>query len=313
VHSFLKPVAEEPDRARKSELLEAIGFALSEPQETIDFLLEATQAKSDDVRFGAFLGLKIAKCWREDVLCAAIRALDDPHASTRDVVNEFLRDAPCASLATARIIEESLHVLGGQYVESWCRALYILGKAKPLPAHAIARIGEALSDANQRVQYAALRAIETLGDGASDLAPTVTGLLSDPDECTRALAASALGCMGTGAIASYPALLARLQDPDSEVQRWAIIGLTKIDPGNPAPIDALRQSLLLSSGDWRLGFATALERLGSKALVAVPSLIQAIQEEERSDVRRALASSTKTILDAYIAVEEKEHPNTDDD
>jgi hypothetical protein len=313
MHSSLKPVAEERDPCRKGELLEAIAYALSEPKESIDLMLEAAEDESYHVRFGAFLAFSIAKSYREDVLCAAIRALRDPYGLIRDVVTRFLLGVPSNSLGSIRVIEETLQVLDSEYPKDRRTALEILGKCKPLPAHAVARIGQALADSDESIRFEAFRAIQELGETASDLAPLVVGFLSDPNDYIREFAARTLGFMEAGAINAYSDLLACLKDPDDGVKRWATMSLTGIDPENSAPLNALKEQLQRSCGDYRWQLANALERLGSKALTVVPTLLQAIEEEERSDVRCALASSAKNILDAYIAAEKKEHPDTDDD
>jgi len=132
-----------------------------------------------------------------------------------------------------------------------------------------------------RERAEAAAALGQLGEQApAETAAALTQALSDPEASVRKSAASALGKVGSAQDAAGP-LLTALGDKDADVRAAAAGALGLLRPSDPAVVPALHER---AKGEGylpaRLAAFAALGRLGDRATVAVPTLIDALKESD---------------------------------
>jgi HEAT repeat protein len=138
------------------------------------------------------------------------------------------------------------------------------------------REGESTRD---RAEAAA--ALGELGQQApAETTVSLTQALSDPEVSVRKSAANALGKVGVAQEAAGP-LLKTLDDQDGDVRAAATGALGLLRPSDPAIVLALHERA--KSDRYlpaRLAAFAALGRFGDRAIVAIPTLIDALKESD---------------------------------
>jgi HEAT repeat protein len=127
--------------------------------------------------------------------------------------------------------------------------------------------------------------------------------LQHPDPFMRSLAATALGRLGPAAREAIPALRQALGEKDGASRFHISIALAQIDlTADPRPIAIAIQALRDHDRDVRQQAAAFLGARGPDAAVAVPVLIQALQDQDSLlRVHAALALTYISPADASVA------------
>lgn len=146
----------------------------------------------------------------------------------------------------------------------------------------------ALADPQAAVVRQARQSMGAWGERA--VAPLVEAL-DDPAAEVRMQAALALDELGPQASGAIAALIDRLVDDDATVRETAAGALEKIGPAAVPPLIAQLSS---EAGERRLQAARLLRRFGAEARQAVPTLVEALKDED-PDIHVAVASALYAI------------------
>ena len=158
--------------------------------------------------------------------------------------------------------------------------------ADPPPPEVVAGILERLSSEEIPDQFSGRMGLKELGESAVHVAPAVANLLTSDNSMTRANAAFALSDIGVHAAECVPQLTATLNDKDSTVRCACASALGSIGkPSEPATKSLIRL-LDDDSRSVRLAAAGALCSI-SRNEVAIPSLINALSDESKTNRRTA--------------------------
>jgi HEAT repeat protein len=204
-------------------------------------------------------------------------------------------------LSAAPPKDEPVHA--GKSVQEWIKGLHDASpKVREESAEALGAIGPAaeaavpaliatFKDDDNSVRFAASCALGDIGKAA---VPALVRALDDPEYIVRGLAATALGQIGPDANAALPALR-RLLEKETDNTRLDVAGaICLIRPRDRVALAALIDGL--KDPSVRLCAALKLGRLGFAAKLAVPALIEALQDE-RELVRQAVAGALGQIGD----------------
>ena len=125
---------------------------------------------------------------------------------------------------------------------------------------------------------------EALGKMGEDAVPALIQELESPDQDVRILATKSLGRIGKDAYDAISLLIEGLQDSSSGVRWQSSLALRKIgENAVPALIEELQNPNL----EVCHSAARILGQIGSDAEIAVPILIQLVQNEDESARRLA--------------------------
>jgi HEAT repeat protein len=113
---------------------------------------------------------------------------------------------------------------------------------------------EELRETQPADQYAAAKALMTLGPDAAEAVPELARLLSSPHPGIRAAAAQALGRAGRAARPAVPALKAMLKEDEPKMRIVAADALSQIDPDVSEALALLRDVFVSQKyqGSWRI-------------------------------------------------------------
>ena len=136
----------------------------------------------------------------------------------------------------------------------------------------------ALKTEDFTLQWAAANQLQQLGPAASDAIPVLVEMLSDALPRNRKAAAEALGKIGPAASQAVPALIEATKDAENNVRFEAVTALGGI--GEDPALAALVEILHHNEAYMRYKAAEALQKLGPKAVLAVPELIEAFSDPE---------------------------------
>jgi HEAT repeat protein len=198
-----KPVPEDRDGAVSEAL-----------RRTISALAKATADPSPQVRLSAIEALETIGPEAESTAPVLVKALKDDNlfvrwAAARALGKVGTRHADIAVPGLAKLLDDrdfDVNIAAAQALE---------------------RFGPAATDAEKRKET--LRAIESIGSGASPAIPAITQTLNDSDHMVRQQAARLLGRFGPAAAQATTALRRALQDPEPEVRRAASDALLNIE------------------------------------------------------------------------------------
>ena len=140
-----------------------------------------------------------------------------------------------------------------------------------------------------------IQAEEALGRMGEDAVPALIQELESPDQDVRILATKSLGRIGKDAYDAISLLIEGLQDSSSGVRWQSSLALRKIGE-NAVP--ALIQELQNPNLEVCHSAARILGQIGSDAEIAVPILIQLVQNEDESARRLA-----NTLVTSSVAIE----------
>jgi HEAT repeat protein len=129
-------------------------------------------------------------------------------------------------------------------------------------------------------------AATALGQVGAEAAPALRALLSDVDVEVRRRAARALGEMGPTAASALDALAHAARDDNALVRVRSLEAMWRIARDAERVLPGALQELQHEDRDVRLGAATLLESLGTRARSAKPDLEQ-LAGDERPHVRQA--------------------------
>lgn len=151
------------------------------------------------------------------------------------------------------------------------------------PPRELRRSAEAgLLHADPSVRRAAVRVV---AEGGRASAPLLVEALWDRDPSVRAEVRRALGRLGPGAV---PALVDGLESDDLlRLRRRSAAELAALGPAARAAVPALSDALRDEDPVVRYWAATALGRLESRAVAALPALRRAAADDRRAVVRHA--------------------------
>jgi HEAT repeat protein len=166
-------------------------------------------------------------------------------------------------------------------------ALWALARANPKDKQwfdlAVPLLVERLTDADQQVREAAVRALADLEPPPGSLIPELKRVLDKADAETVSGALDALATLGEPAV---PRLIAALEHDDARARAAAILG--RIGPPAQEAVPALRDVLDDPDGEVRREAAFALGAMGEAASPAVPQLTELLQDPDMN-VRYAAA------------------------
>ncbi|MCB9644699.1 MAG: HEAT repeat domain-containing protein [Myxococcales bacterium] len=168
------------------------------------------------------------------------------------------------------------------------KALHRMG---PRAASAVQELTRAAQDEDKTVRQAAALALSQIGPKAT---PGLLRLLKFGGTAQeRKIAAQAIGNLGDKASDALPTLVESLRDPDKEVQQAVLIAMGKM--GRDA-VPHLRK-VLQKSAWWRARWyaADGLGKIGPKAHRAIPALVRALQDRNRSVQENAAIALTKML------------------
>jgi len=256
-----------------------------EGEQRTPYVISVCPEKSADAPFAkawsqALLG-GLAQLWGHQVF---VQALMDESVRVREAAADALAEmGPQAVDAVPALIQ----ALRNEEEDSDLRqaASDALGA---IGSEAVPVLVQALADEDERVRWAAARALEDMGPQAVEAIPALIQALRDGDEDVSWAAASALGDIGPEAI---PVLIEALGERDTNVRRGAILALGWIGPEAKEAAPLIIQALE-GEEDWlvRSSAARALGWIEPDASEAVPPLIQALGDE--SEYVRSAAADT---------------------
>ena len=249
------------------------------------------------------------------VRVAAVNATGSIGGSAIDAVGELrtLLDDPSpevrvhAALALWQVSKRAelsipvlLKCLDEAKAEIRCEAGFVLSFIGPPAKSAVPALCDRLNDPDFQARASYIHAIGSMGPDAVQAVPSLIRVLTTKTgestsqmeaagnwqaEQFRLQVATALEKIGPRAAAAVPALTEALAEPYLCVQ--AALALHAIEPGSQTGVQALAELLLRASADPRLAYhginaARALAVLGADAQTAVPALVDALQNTNRS-------------------------------
>ncbi|MHC4201475.1 MAG: HEAT repeat domain-containing protein, partial [Planctomycetota bacterium] len=210
-----------------------------------------------------------------------------------------------------------------------------LGEMGEYAVAGVPALVNALEDKDLNVRLSAVDALKMIGPPADAAVPALIQMLNDRDDRYRDSAAEALGGIGAGAAEAVPSLIKALQD--EEVRDSAIMALGSIGPPARAAVPSLLDALRSLEDIWvnevvmvlcRIGapdesivaalverlktevdagpgaVAAVLARFGPKAAVAVPILVDALEDGRAgAEAARALGEIGRKAEDAVPSLE----------
>ncbi len=152
-----------------------------------------------------------------------------------------------------------------------------------------------LGSSELAVRSAAIEAVGTHGQAASEAVPALTTLLDDATPKLRMLAARTLGGLGRSAQLAQARLTALLEDKEVEVREATVLALGSLELDvvtiRPALVRALRDERL----EVRRAAARAIQRQGPQGVVFLPDIIQLAESQTNfKSVERLLRSFERT-------------------
>jgi HEAT repeat protein len=159
------------------------------------------------------------------------------------------------------------------------RAADALGRIGGNSQESIAALTTLLADGDQTVTLAAAGALGALGTNATACVPAMSELLNRPEAELRAAAIAALASIMTDPQQTVPMFTGALGDDEWTVRRTAAQSLGKIGPAAKSAVPALME--LLTSDEDRDAVRAALKEIDAVEIAALPTLIKALDEEDR--------------------------------
>jgi HEAT repeat protein len=146
----------------------------------------------------------------------------------------------------------------------------------------------ALMDPDNLVRQQAAYGLERSGP---DIIPADRAALRDPEDSVRITTLELLAKLGRAAQSERGEVLAALKDSSDGVRKAAVAALVQISPDDlPALVDAAVQTLRKGSSADRLEALRRLELFGTRAAVALPALMSALEDPD-PHVRAAAADA----------------------
>jgi HEAT repeat protein len=221
------------------------------------------------------------------VRIAVLEALGEMGPNAAPLLRKTLIAEPSASLRLAAA--KALHRMGAQ------------------AASAVPELTRAARDEDPIVRQAAALALAQIGPKAT---PGLLRLLKfgeTPQE--RRIAARSLGAIGLkAATEALPTLIDSLRDPDKTVQQAALVAMGKMGPSAVPPLTQTLQQNTWWRARWYA--AQGLAQIGPEARSAIPALVRALKDSNRSvqeNAALALAAMHPYAL-SHLAQQATQHP-----
>jgi HEAT repeat protein len=185
-------------------------------------------------------------------------------------------------------------------------AVHSLERLGSKASSAVQELTRAIQDEDRNVRTAAARALANVGGAAIPALIKLLKFGTTPEE--RRIAARALGNLRAIGVPALPILADSLRDPDEGVREATLIAIGEMGaPALPHLSNALRKSR-----EWKARWLAAkgLQNLGIAAKPAIPSLVKALNDPNRSvqeEAALALASIGKEGVGALSQAAQK-HP-----
>jgi HEAT repeat protein len=161
----------------------------------------------------------------------------------------------------------------------------------------VALLGRDLRRGSEEVRYQAACALEEIGPSGFMAVPRLAKALMDESSKVRAKAADALLQMGPYACQAIPALVRALDDPEAYVRHRAVVALGILRRQASIVVPALVKTLadpdredLPGRYSVRTAGAYALGNFGPRGARAIPTLLQALSNQESTFQRAAISS-----------------------
>jgi HEAT repeat protein len=288
---IMRSMLQESDPNNQVLAADALGRMGPAAEEAVPDLVQVLNVRNDTVRSRA--GKALADIG-EVAVPSLISALKQQEPSVRIAAADTLGNiGPAAKEAVPALAT----LLGDEDQEVSRHAASALGRIGP------AAVPELIEVARWRGRHATDMASTAFADLKADAA-TVRELVKlmgnvKEDPAVRAFAAKALGNMPDKARGEMPELIRLLGDENNDVRtaaRWAL-GQT-----GPKGIPALREALKNGNPRVRSGAAFALGSMGPAAEEAVPDLLHAMKDEDRTVRIDAILAigKTKVASDAVV-------------
>jgi HEAT repeat protein len=238
-------------------------------------LLEALQDEEALVRLSAVTALGQIQAKPEDTVPALIEVLKGKEEGTRREAAIALSrmGTPAVAALTAALNHNNANVRANAAV-----ALGKIGSEAKTAVPILIRVSQ---DANSLVQQPAIEALGQIGAEAPSAVSVLVKALQHPNWSIRASAAYALGQIGAPAQATVPALITTLNDDDAVVRQRATFALSQM---GSSTVPKLIQTLPDQAQDAQVRrlVAYALGEMGDRAEAAIPTLVNGLQDDNKS-------------------------------
>lgn len=273
-------------------------------------LMEASTDPNPSVRAGAIeaLGqtanradvaqLLIARLADDDpnVRAAAARSLGNQRLRVEDSIEELEKTLSSGDGATKIAALESLSKLGLDRTRLTAhltnalktndaalrrRSVELLQKMGDGAAPAASELIKLVNDPNEEFRRDVVNVLGNIGrERADQIVPALNGKLKDSSADVRAAAAKGLGRMGSSARPASQNLIAAMKDADGSVRAAAVDAFWRLRL--PPQETTSHLVAALKDDEWpvRQAATAGLERLGSRAVDAVPILVKLLSSSE---------------------------------
>ena len=337
VEALAKMLTDEDDEVRVAAL-DALDAIEPGPERAVPLLVSALASEDSNVVIRALHSLADRG---KDIVPAMIQALGDERTEywALLVVQEVGADAADAVPAVTKLL--------GNKAEPELRleAAMTLGRIGEASASAVPTLIPMLEDTEKGVRHAVVFALGKIGPAAKPAVPELRDNLDSDDTFSRTVSAWALARI-------YPDkplvkeraaifLVEMLKDDEQAVRQIAAKALLDLDPGPEIMVpafagliehpdeDVINDALdavaaigadavpglgrALAYPKIRMRVAEILQRIGAAAAPAVPQLIKAFEEEERTEVRREILYAIAQIGPAAVDAVQIGIKGTDDE
>jgi HEAT repeat protein len=165
------------------------------------------------------------------------------------------------------------------------RAVRVLGAAGPGAVGAVPRLITLLDGPSADVRDSAIAALGNIGAGAKGSIPKLVALAKGSSGSARTASLKALEQIGVETAVGLPLALAALKDKDLAVRQAGLDLLLRLDPKHkdllPAALELLKNQASRSAAMAFLG------RMGAGAALAVPRLVEILEDPNDSTCREA--------------------------
>ena len=218
-------------------------------------------------------------------------------------LSSWVQPCPAAEPARTNAVTENIKDLNDKLPrvrESAAINLYNIGA--PASAAAPKLISMLSVEPDPQVRNYVVRALGTTGGQSPEAVPPLIKILEqDRDDAIRASAAQALGRIRLQPELTVPALLAALKDRGGEVRSAAAEALGRSGFVAPAEVIALALvTAVYEDKDSRTSAAAALNRMGPKAIAALPTLRRMLVDPD--SYKRMLAAEVLARIGREAAV-----------
>ena len=337
---------EDPDWPARLEAAQTLGLIGPAAREAVPALRQALRDSKESVRIRAAEALTAIDPSQREAITELIELSKSAEDRIRKGAADALGNAGIHAVAAIPTLTAALRDRDAKVRWAAAEALGRFGSEAAVAASALMK---AVQDSDSTVRSAAIDALGSIGPKAKAALPVLTPLLNDGDKSVRAAAAAALfridrrKAQATVAVfieelretdtrsrwhalnylrkmreeakeaVPVPLLIDALADPDFGVRGMAAEMLGEIGLKAEPAVPALRKALQ-SNDVWIRGSAAlALVRImGTKATMAVPALIDGLDDEDqdlREDNLRALqtmGSLAKEALPALLWLAKKD-------